>query len=235
MRRPSAAAALAGMVLAAACRHAAAPAAAPLPPDWRTLVGEPAAFAALYRLSCCGQRGLPTTIRGDGAHVSIAVAVPPGGVAFEAWIADDGGWVRDRKRGCAVRIPAAVLPLGEGVDVPVDPRWAAFLLGGRLPPGSEPAAGVDGWVEARSERGWYRARVHGEPPRVAEVRLGRGSVGGPTLTAVVTTAASRLPRVLEMESGGERAELELVEWHPTSAVLARPDWVGRLPECGGER
>ncbi len=235
MRRTSTAAVLAGMLLAAACRHAAPPAPAPLPADWRSLVAEPTAFAALYRLSCCGQRGLPATIRGDGAHVSIAVAVPPGGVAFEAWVAADGGWIRDRKEGCTVSIPAAVLPLGDGIDVPVDPAWAALLLSGRLPRGSVPVAGAEGWVEGRSGRGWYRARVSGDPPRVAEVRLGELGRHGPALTVLVTTATSRLPRRLDIVSGDERAELELVEWHPMAEGPGRPGWVDRLPECGATR
>ena len=126
--RPRRSAVLLAAALGAAgagCRHAGVPP-APLPPDWRTLAHAPSPFAALYRFSFGGQRNLVLTVRSGAGRLSLSVAVPPGGVAFAAWITDDEGWVERVKERCREPLPRGVIPLSKDASLPLDPHLAAL-------------------------------------------------------------------------------------------------------------
>jgi hypothetical protein len=187
------------------------PPAGPLPEDWPSLVREPRPFAALYRLDCCGQRAMPTTVRGDGNVLALTVAVPPGGVAWEGWMRGGSGFTWQRSQRCRVELPPGLLPLGDGRALPLEPGWAAFLLSGLVPPGGRPLPDRPGWVEAESGSGWYRARIGGTPTAVQEVEVGALGEQEPALRAALS-GRSRLPRRIELQAGEEWAVLELVEW-----------------------
>ncbi len=215
----------------AGCRHAAVPP-APLPEDWRSLVREPAPFAALYRLEAGGQRNLVLTARGGGGGLSLTVAVPPGGAALAVWVADDAGWVERVKERCREPLPHGAIPLGGGAALPLDARLATLLLSGLAPDGAHEAAGAPGWVEATAGDLVWRAHVEGPPAVCTRVVItGRG--GAPLLAADLGSHVGRVPGTLRVETGSERAEMKLQEWHLAEAP-APPAWLS-LAACGAAR
>ncbi|MFH1177459.1 MAG: hypothetical protein V1750_08635 [Acidobacteriota bacterium] len=213
--------------LAVACHHA--PPAPQLPAGWHELQAGATPFVALYRLHCCGRSNLAATVRADGERLALVVAAPPGGALAEVWLAADGGWLHRAGKDCRERLPVGELPLSDGARLPLDARFAWFLLGGLLPEEARPVADAPGWVESRERGGWYRARVAGEPPRLERVLVGRLAAETPLLVAELGKHRGHLPGWLALEAGAARAELALVEWR-VARGLAPPSWL-TLPEC----
>ncbi len=228
MRRSSlAAGVLAVLGLAAGCRHAAPP--APLPLDWPELSAPPAAFAALYRFSCCSRTGLLATVRSGGDALDLKVVMQPAGTVLQAWLERGEGWLVDEKSGCREPLEHGRLPLSGGVTLPLDAPLAALLLTGRLPAGARPVAGLAGWVEAVVGPLVWRARVEGGPLRCTRVTVSRGG------RTILEAGLSRfredgMPGAIVIDTGREHAELALVSWHAASAPEA-PAWMARAV-CG---
>jgi len=217
-------AALAGV----ACRHAAL-AERGLPAGWEALIAEPTAFAALYRLDCCGQRDLLATVRGDGEHLSIAIAAPPAGTVLEAFLAVEEGWITTSAGRCVDLLPPGLLPLRDGNALPLDPSLAASLLSGTVPPGAHELEARPGWVTASLEDTGSRWRIEGNPPRCTRLEVRRA---GPWqgLSAELSGHHGRVPDRLVLQAGRERAELRLAEWR-RGERLTPPAWIGG-PPCG---
>jgi len=219
------------LLLAAAgagCRHAAIPP-APLPDDWRSLVHEPAAFAALYRLSVGSARDLVLTVRSGGDRVSLTVAVPPGGVALAVWISGDEGWLGRIKERCREPLPPGVIPLPKNGSLPLDARLAALLLSGSVPGGAREVGDAPGWVEAATGGVVWRARIGGPPAACSRVVVTRAN-GASLFTAELGSQVGQVPGTIVLEAGSERAELALKEWHP-SETPPPPAWLS-TPACG---
>ena len=229
MARRRNAALLAVLAVAVGCRHAVPPP-TPLPAGWRVLAAAPRAFSALYRLACCGHRGLVLTVRGDGERLSLAVAVPPGGTALAAWVEPGGGFVERMKEGCREALPPGVLPVSADASLPIDPTLAALLLSGLLPAAARELPGMPGWVEATSGGLAWRAQVEGPEPHWTRVQLTRAGDGAPTMTAVRSDDGGTVPHRLVLKAGSVEASLELQAWRP-SAPPAPPDWLA-APVCG---
>lgn len=213
------------VLLAAGCRSAVVD--RPLSPAWVELARPPAPFAALYRLTCCGQRQLPTVVRSEGGRLAVSVSIPPGGVAWEAWFDADGGVVRSRGDRCVSEFPAGRVPLPGGATLPVDALLWATLLAGRLPPGVTPVEGRPGWLVGSVGRGRLAARCAGEPPRCLEIRLDEDELPG--VVVRFDRHHGRVPGRIRAAAGRERLVLELAEWGPSSAVTA-PEW-SAWPRC----
>ncbi len=212
-------------VFVTGCRSAAID--QPLPASWTELTQPPAPFAALYRLTCCGQRRLPTVVRSAGDVLSVSVSLPPGGVVWEAWFDASGGVARGRGDRCLWPLPARRVALPGGATLALEaPLWAA-LLAGRLPPGMTPMEGRPGWVVGIVEGGRLAARCGGEPVRCQEVRLQNS--GGPELVVRLDRHHGRLPGRVRASAGGDRVVLELAEWGPGEELIA-PAWLG-WPPC----
>ncbi|MFI5164995.1 MAG: hypothetical protein ACHQQS_00075 [Thermoanaerobaculales bacterium] len=228
-RRSAASVLLLTALVAGACRTLAPP--APLPANWRELAAAPAPFAALYRLSCCGQRNLVLIARGDAGHLSVSVAVPPGGQALAAWVDASGGWVSRGKEGCREALPEGVLPLSPKASVPLDPELAGRLLSGLLPENAAELPNSPGWVEGSGGGLWWRARVEGPTPRCTRVIVGRPGSETPVLNADLGDPRGQVPGKLLLRSGGVKAELALQEWRQ-SETPSPPGWLGQ-PVCPG--
>lgn len=229
--RPRRSAALLLLILAAAggCRHLAPP--APLPADWQSLVAEPRPFSALYRLSCCGYRGLVLGVRADGERLSLTVAVPPGGAALAAWVGPDGGWVHRVKEGCRDPLPAGVLPISAKSSLPLDTRLAAMLLSGLLPADAREVRQAPGWVEASTSGLRWQARVEGPQPHLRRLVVTRAGETTPMLTADIRESTGRVPAGLRITAGPEEAELVIQAWR-VGDPPAPPPWLS-APVCGG--
>ncbi len=199
----------------------------PLPSNWGELTQPPAPFAALYRLTCCGQRRLPTVVRSAGGVLSVSVSLPPAGVAWEAWFDAGGAVARARGYRCLSRLPSGRIALPGGASVPLEPPLWAALLAGRLPPAMAPAESTPGWLVGNVGGGRLVARCAGEPPRCREVRL--LMVGGPELVILLDRHHGRVPGRVRATAGRDRVVLELAEWGPAPALTA-PEWLD-WPPC----
>jgi hypothetical protein len=206
---------------------------APLPPDWRSLARTPTPFAALYRLSCCGQRNLILAVRGGADRLSINVAVPPGGAAMSAWFAGDEGWIQRVKERCREPLPPGSIPLPKGAALPIDPGIAGHILSGLLPEGAREESDTPGWVEASDDRFVWRARIEGSPARCTRVVIFRRGEEQPLLVADLKTPLGHVPSELLITAGAQQAELVLQERHPADPPQP-PAWLG-LPGCGASR
>ena len=229
VRRTASAALVAalGLLGGASCRHAAAPAV-----DWSPLVGPPQAFNGLYRVTCCGGRRLTAAIRADGERISVSVSVRPRGAVFEAWLGPVEAWAAEAPWSCRWPLDSGRLPLARGASLPLDAALLSVLLAGRLPDGTIAIEGAPDWVTAPADAGWLRARVSGSPARL--VRVEAGSVGsGPDLTAVLRDHHGPIPGRVAIEAGGEKLQLELVEWRPGSGPLPEPAWLAASPCAEG--
>lgn len=219
---------VAALGLSAACAHVER--SAPLPSDWLRLVEPASPFAALYSLDCCGQRGLLATVRSDAEHLSVSVAVPPGGVALDAWLdAASGSMTRNRGK-CRETLPRGRMPISREHTVPLDAALAAVVLSGTLPAGSRAIADAEGWVESTAAGVTFRARVDGPQPHVTRIVSEAGEDGAMTID--LAEHHGRLPGKLEIAAGRDRAVLTLVEWRPAAAP-APPRWLS-APACEGQ-
>ncbi|HUK12257.1 MAG TPA: hypothetical protein VLW17_03060 [Thermoanaerobaculaceae bacterium] len=229
-----ASAALVALVAAGAlsgCRSAAP--VSPVPTNWPELALPVRPFAALYRLSCCGQRNLVLAVRGDGERLSLSVAVPPGGAVLAAWLDRGQGWVERAKEGCREALPQGVLPLSAKASLPLDPGLAGRLLSGLLPAGSRVDAAATGWVEATTAELSWRALVEGPDPHCARVVVGRPGGGKPLLDATLGDPRGRVPGSIALKAGSVKAELALQSWREADPPPA-PSWLAS-PICGGGR
>jgi len=222
-------------VLAAAgagCRHGRAPE-APLPPDWRSLAQAPPPFAALYRLSCCGQRNLVLAVRSGADRLSLSVAVPPGGAAVTAWFAGGEGWIQRVKERCREPLPQGMILLSKGAALPLDPTLAARVLSGLLPEDAHEESMEPGWIEASDGRFTWRARIEGPPAHCTRIVVFRPTEERPVLAADLKSPVGRVPGALVLTTGSQRAEMDLEEWHSADSPQP-PAWLA-LPECGAAR
>ncbi|HVN32980.1 MAG TPA: hypothetical protein VMT45_13445 [Thermoanaerobaculaceae bacterium] len=236
MRLPRRAAVLALLLAAAGCRHVAPP--APLPRGWEALVAKPPAFAALYRLDCCGRRDLILTVRAGDGRLLLNVAVPPGGMAMAAWVEDAGGWVNRLKAGCREAFPRGVVPVSETTSLPLDPGLATLLLAGLIPAGARELPELPGLVEATTEGFVWRVRVEGPEPHCTRVVVARPGEGKPVLVADLespsgpVSGAPTLVHGLSLVAGSVKAKLTLQAWH-TDAPPSPPPWLS-APVCGAK-
>ncbi len=187
--------------------------------------------ASLYKLSCCGRRGLLAAIRADAERLAITVTVPPGKVVLEAWAAGRVGYLHDRESSCRVLLAAEELPLTRDVGVPLDTALVAVLLSGVLPASARAVAEAPGWVEWESNGVWARASVSGPSPRVTAVRSGRVGDRGVRLEASLGAFRGTVPGEVELEVDGRKAHLELLSRQDAKAVEA-PPWMAE-PTCVG--
>jgi hypothetical protein len=220
---------LLGVIVVSACRSLAPQ--APLPPDWRELATPPSPFAALYRLSCCGERNLVLTVRGDAARLSVTVVVPPGGTAVAAWIEGGRGWVRRPGQGCREALPPGVLPLSQKASIPLDPELALLILSGVLPPDAREMPDAPGWVEGSVSGLWWRARVEATGPRCTHVVVGRAGAEKALLTATLSGAHGRTPERVDLKAPGLKVRLDLQAWRDAGSP-SPPTWIAD-PPCGG--
>jgi hypothetical protein len=210
------------------CRHAAAPAAA----DWTPLVGPPPSFSGLYRVTCCGGRRLTAAVRSDGERLLISVSVRPRGAVFEAFLGPTQGWAAEAPWSCRWSLDPGRVPLVRGASLPIGASLLSVLLAGRLPEGTVAVAGLPDWVTAPAGSGWVRARVTGSPARLGRVEAGRSDTA-PEVSAVLRDHHGTVPGGVAIRAGGEKLELELVEWRPGSGPLAAPAWLSAAPCAEG--
>jgi hypothetical protein len=228
MRRPSAVlAVLAGVAAVAGCRTASPPPS--LSPQWSTLAGVVPPFSALYRLTCCGERALPTVVRANGRALSLTVAVPPGGVAWEAWLEDGEAWMHRAGRACRLPLPAGEVPVGRDARIPLAPDLAGYLLGGRLPADSVVAPDDPDEVVARVGPWRLRARVVGVPPRWVAAAVDEPEAGGEPIAFFFGDRRDGRPGRVEIRTGKRDVLLDLVQWLP-GGPSGRPEWLS-LPVC----
>jgi hypothetical protein len=214
------------LLLAVAC-GGPAPAVTPAPPAPAPR-SEPRPFAALYRLDCCGQRGLLATVRGDGERLSISVAAGPAGTVTEAWLAGAEGVVRSGPRRCTDGVGPGTVALPGGSAIPADPRLAAFLLSGNVPAGARPSDAWSGWLTATL--GGLTAEWLVDRGSVSAVEVAAAGGHGPMLEATFDDHHGRVPGRIVFRAGGDAGELRLVEWRE-AALPAAPAWVS-WPRCG---
>ncbi|MGZ6098688.1 MAG: hypothetical protein ACXWLL_09860 [Myxococcaceae bacterium] len=195
------------------------------------MVSQPRPFSALYRLSCCGYRGVVLAVRADGERLSLTVAVPPGGAALAAWVGPDGGWVHRVRQGCRDPLPPGVLPISATSSLPLDPRLAAMLLSGLLPADAREVRQAPGWVEASTSGLRWQARVEGPQPHLARLVVTRAGEQTPMLTADIRESYGRVPAGLRITTGPEEAELVVQAWR-VGDPPAPPPWLA-APVCGG--
>ncbi len=233
MRAPRSAAPLLALLAAAGagCRHAAV-APGPLPAGWRSLAHDPAPFAALYRLAAGGQRDLVLTVRGDGARLSLTVAVPPGGAALSVWLGGGEGWLERVKERCRERLPGGEIPLGRDAVLPLDAHLAALLLSGLVPSGAREDADAPGWVEAAVGDVLWRARIEGSPAVCNRVVIAE-SAGRTLLEAELKSPVGSVPGALVVTAGSQRAEMTLQRWRVAEAPQP-PPWLAG-PQCAEAR
>jgi hypothetical protein len=220
-RRSASAALVAALVLlgGASCRHAP-----PAPVDWSPLVGPPQAFNGLYRVSCCGGRRLVAAVRADGERLLLSVSARPRGAVFEAWLGPAQGWAAEAPWSCRWPLEEGRVPVARGASLPIDASLLSVLLAGRLPAGTTAVAGAPDWVSAPTDSGWLRARVTGTPARLARVEAGTAG-GPPELTATLRDHHGPVPGKVAIKAGGEKLELELVEWRPGAGPVPEPAWL----------
>jgi hypothetical protein len=188
--------------------------------------GEPRPFAALYRLDCCGQRGLLATVRGDGERLSVAVAAGPAGTVVEGWLSAEGGWLRNGGERCVRPLAPGTLPLPGGAALPLDPWLAATLVSGTVPQEAAQTLAPGGWLVARTHGLTVRWRVSAGV--VVAVEVPRGSSQVPLLEVVLEGHHGRVPGRLRFRAGDEAGEMRLVEWRETGPPGV-PEWVAWLP------
>jgi hypothetical protein len=226
----------AGLVVVAAvvasCRSVWPP--APLPAAWRQVSGTPPPFAALYRVACCGRRGLLCTVRYDRSHLDLTVTTPPGGAVLRAWLAPEQGWLLDGRNGCVQRLEGGELPIDSQASLPLDPDAAAFALAGRVPGEARPIAGRPGWVGGMLAGRAWSAQIQGETPRCTRIEFRAAT--GKTGDVVAVLAAYRqvgIPGTVTLRAAGRTVEMSLLAWRG-SPPLAPPPWLGTSP-CAGSR
>lgn len=218
-----------GLVIVAACRHGVPP--STLPADWTALVLPPTPFRALYRLSCCGRRGLVVALRGSDSLLHVSVAAPPAGSSMEVWIEGRRGSVLDAERECRMALPAGELPLTPEVSLPLAPAALAVLASGRIPPGAAPVPDRPGWIGATVEGVRLQVRATGAPARCSGLEVGRPGEDTTVLRATMSAHRGLVPGVLEIEVGGQTLRLELQVWEQGTPPIV-PAWVG-WATCGG--
>ena len=215
------------LVLAASCSSGVAPQLQPLAPA-PELRGAPRPFAALYRLDCCGQRGLLVTARGDGERLSLAVASGPVGTVTEVWVTGDGGLGRSGRERCTRPLSAGRLPLTGGSDVPLDSRLAALLVRGVVADTALPVPERPGWFSDTSRGATVAWRTEGGLVVGVEVS---SPVGGESqLVLAMAEHHGRVPGRISFRAGADEGELTLVEWRE-AAPPAEPAWLS-WPSCG---
>lgn len=193
--------------------------------------GEPRPFAALFRLDCCGQRGLLATVRGDGERLSVTVAAGPAGTVVEGWLSAEGGWLRNGGERCVRPLAPGVLPLPGGAALPLDPWLAAALVSGTVPQDAAPVPAQVGWLTASRRGLTVRWRV--DAGVVAAIEVCRGDSRPPLLDVALDEHHGRVPGRLTFRAGREAGELRLVEWRETAAPGV-PEWVA-WNDCEGPR
>lgn len=215
------------LVLAASCSSGVAPQPQPLAPA-PELRGAPRPFAALYRLDCCGQRGLLVTARGDGERLSLAVASGPVGTVIEAWVTGDGGLARSGRERCTRPLSAGRLPLTGGSDVPLDPRLAALLVRGVVAGTALPVPERPGWFADTSRSATVVWRS--EAGVVVGVEVSDPGGREPSLVLAMAEHHGRVPGRISFRAGTDEGELTLVEWRE-AAPPTEPAWLS-WPSCG---
>jgi hypothetical protein len=203
---------------------------ASLPDGWEALRRVPRPFAALYRLSCCGRRGMLLAVRSGEGRTAVSLTAPPGGVVLDAWLADGDRLVADRTGQCKVRALDSLTTVADGITVPLDGDALAAILAGALPDGARAIDRLPGWVEQQAPGGWLRARVTGASPRVAEVVLGQDRQPGRLVRAELSGFRDGVPGSVSLDLGAHSARLELASFRETTAP-APPAWVS-WPWCG---
>jgi hypothetical protein len=225
----------AGAVLLVAAACAGVAHRPPPPPPAALPFAAPRPFAALYRLDCCGQRGLLLTVRGDGERLALAVASGPAGTVVEAWVDGGGGVVRSGRERCVRRLAGGRLALAGGAELPARPAVAALLARGLVAEGARPSPGRAGWLECDIGGAAVRWRVAAGVVVEAEVagEAGGEAGGAPTLSLVLADHHGRVPGRIAFRSAGESGALALVEWRE-NVVPAPPAWVS-WPQCEAAR
>ncbi len=216
-----------GYLAMGGCRHLAVE--PELAVGWEALSWRGQGFAALFRLSCCGHRGLVATVQAGEAGVGLSVVAPPGTKVFEGWTDDAGTWLAEGGGHCLRQVPGQGVPLPSGAIIPVNHRLLAALLAGRLPRGGEPDD--SGWVIGL-EDGWvWRARVVGAPPRCVRFEAAREGEAAPKLAALLDRHRGSLPGRVVLVVDGARVEAVLEAFRATAEVMP-PSWLA-APPCGG--
>jgi hypothetical protein len=215
----------------AACRHVSESPAG-LPPDWELLRTAPSPFAALYRVECCGQRGLLATVRAGSGLLRVTVAAPPAGTIADVWLTADAGWLTRNQGRCVTPISNRGVPLREGRWLPLEAVTAELALAGSLPVGALRDESRTGWVRVEVPGfACYRWRVEGSPPVVTAFEVGR-TCGEVALAAELSAHHGRVPGLIALRSGRDRAVLELVEWR-SAEIPEAPGWLA-APRCDEE-
>lgn len=211
--------------LATGCRTA--PAAPTLTRDWQALATAQPSFAALYRVDCCGQRGVLVTVRSGGAVVAVTVVVPPAGPRAEVWWAPGGGWLRRAGSQCRSDLAASFSELAALTPEPV-----AALLAGHLPvggaPDDEPGV-VAGFAAGLTWRAW----LAGTPARVSRFALAGAGEAAVLADIEVLEVRGSVPGTMRGTVAGARFAASLVEWRGAPAP-SPPAWL-EAPLCAEER
>lgn len=195
-------------------------------PNFEELLGEPPQFRALYRLECCGVRGLLLVVAHGAGGTSLEVAGGPAGVGVAVWAEGDTVLWRTA-RGCLEGGHRGALPLPGGAVFPFPEKVLAGLLAGRLPtPGS--SLTPHRWV-SQLAGGTLELEVVGAPTRWVVGRWTAGGQGGEVFLRA-RRHHGRVPGEIAVRGAGFEGTLRLLEFQPVPFV-APPPWL-ELPRCG---
>jgi hypothetical protein len=200
-----------------------------MPADWRHLAEPAPAFAALYRLSCCGRSNLLATLRCGSERMSLEVVAPPGAKVLDAWFDGDRGWIVWRGQECRSKLPPGQLPLADDAALPLDVGLVALVLSGHVPSSSVEEQGRSGWVASVRGDTLVRARLLGAPARCAEIVLARVGDSSTLAHARLSQHHEWLPGTVRITAGDQTVELELVSWRGITTPEP-PSWLART-EC----
>ncbi|MGQ9751567.1 MAG: hypothetical protein ACUVRE_02815 [Thermoanaerobaculaceae bacterium] len=204
-------------VMLAACRSAA-----PVP-QVSHLQLDPGYFRALYRMSCCGLRGLLLVVHHRHGGLSLETASGPAGAMRALWVTQGEIWERT-KGNCVVRRPGIGLPLPGGKVLPLRVELFVPLLAGLLPQGGREV--TPGLWQLQDRGSILRVQLAGSPSRWVK---GWWAMAGNEFKLRAWQHRGRLPGMLSVRGAGLNLELELLEFHPDEGS-APPFWVG-WPPC----
>lgn len=203
------------LVVLAACRSAA-----PVP-QVSHLQLDPGYFRALYRMSCCGLRGLLLVVRHCQGGLSLETAGGPAGTMRTLWLTQGEVWERTRGN-CVIRRPG--IPLPRGKFFPSNVELFVPLLAGLLPQGGkEVTAGL--W-QLQDRDTILKLQLAGSPTRWVK---GWWAIGESEVKLKAWQHRGRLPGMLSVRGAGLDLELELLEFHQDEGS-APPSWVW-WPPC----
>lgn len=184
---------------------------------------DPGYFRALYRMSCCGLRGLLLVVRRSQEGLSLETAGGPAGAMRALWITQKEVWERTPGN-CLIRRPGIGVPLPGGKVLPLRIELFVPLLVGLLPQGGEEV--TPGLWQFQGHDGILRLQLAGGPSRWVR---GWWTTAGNEFKLKAWRYRGRLPGMLSVRGAGLNLELALLEFNPNGDPTP-PSWL-RWPLC----